>query len=160
MRLIVGMTNSRDYKFHIMGREEAIRFTLSRPYIHIAVYTPGDCEVPLTACENRKGDLQLCFHDLARVSDREWLANQLKGTGVKMTPFSKEQAEQIVRFLDQHAFVRDIAVNCDAGMCRSPAIAAAISKFFTGDDERFYMYYRPNHHVFRGLLSKLEELHQ
>jgi len=142
-------------KFHVMGRWEASTFMLNEPHIHIAVYTPGDVEVPLPENPQRLAVLQLCFHDVANVKDREWLAHELKGTGVEVTPFTDEQAEQIVDFLERYKSVKNIVVNCDAGSCRSPAIAAAISKTATGNDELFYKRYAPNHHVYRTLMRAL-----
>lgn len=144
-------------KFHVMGRMEASEFRLSEPYVHIAVYTPGDTETPLQAWPtNRIARLDLCFHDVARVSDREWLANQLKGTGVEVQPFTEEHADKIVEFLKEFwGRFKNIAVNCDAGSSRSPAIAAAISKHLTGNDEEFYTRYRPNRHVARVLTQRI-----
>jgi len=142
-------------KLYVMGRMEAGEFSLSEPYIHIAVYTPGDTETPLIPCAARVARLDLCFHDVARVSEREWLANQLKGTGTEVQPFTQQHAEQIVAFLKAHSGIKHIAVNCDAGSSRSPAIAAAISYHFTGKCEEFYTRYRPNRHVVRLLTNRI-----
>ncbi len=144
-------------KFHVMGRYEASTFMLNEPYIHIAVYTPGSPEVPLMINPERIAVLQLCFHDVSNVRDKDWLRNDLKGTGIEIQPFTEEQAQQIVEFINQYKHIDNIVVNCDAGYCRSPAIAAAISKTFNGNDEVFYKQYRPNHHVYRTLLFELNQ---
>lgn len=148
----------KDLKLHVMGRYAAEAFVLNEPYIHIAVITPADPHaLCLTPNPHRKGVLELRFHDVSRVRDREWLAGELKGTGVEVTPFSKDHADQIAKFLQEHKTIPHIVVNCDAGSCRSPAIAAAISKVFLGDDEMYFKRYSPNHHVHHTLCVRLWE---
>ena len=67
--------------------------------------------------------------------------------------FSEEHADRIWTFvLDHHAEIDRIVAHCDAGMSRSPAIAAAISKALTGDDTEFFRRYRPNMRVYQTLV--------
>lgn len=44
--------------------------------------------------------------------------------------------------------VKAIVVHCEAGMSRSPAIAAALCQHFTGKADRFFQDYQPNGFVF------------
>jgi predicted protein tyrosine phosphatase len=68
--------------------------------------------------------------------------------------FSAEKAAQIWSFVRAHDDVERIVVHCDAGMSRSPAVAAALSKVLTGDDSDFFGgRYRPNMRVYRLLLD-------
>jgi predicted protein tyrosine phosphatase len=49
-------------------------------------------------------------------------------------------------------------VHCEAGTSRSPAVAAAISRIYYGDDGEFLLphLYQPNMHVFRQKLETAE----
>ncbi len=69
--------------------------------------------------------------------------------------FSAEQAAEIWSFVRAHRDdVERIVVHCDAGMSRSPAVAAALSRALTGDDSDFFGgRYRPNMRVYRLLLD-------
>lgn len=51
--------------------------------------------------------------------------------------------------------VEELYINCAAGISRSAGIAAAISKFYTGDDQFFYDKYVPNRYVYMEVLTKL-----
>jgi hypothetical protein len=70
-------------------------------------------------------------------------------------PFSCEQAMKVWQFVLRHLpEIERSLVHCDAGMSRSPAVAAAISKVLTGDDSAFFGgRYRPNIRVYRTLLE-------
>lgn len=46
-----------------------------------------------------------------------------------------------------------LVVHCDAGQCRSPAVAAAVASALGADDEPFFRRYRPNMRVYRTLLD-------
>lgn len=47
-----------------------------------------------------------------------------------------------------------MVLHCDAGMSRSPGVAAALSKVLVGDDSQFFKRYRPNMRVYRTLLER------
>lgn len=68
--------------------------------------------------------------------------------------FSRKHARAIWDLLEEHMpQIERFIVHCDAGMCRSPAVAAAISKVFTGDDADYFRRYRPNMRVHRTMLE-------
>ena len=46
-----------------------------------------------------------------------------------------------------------IVVQCEQGMSRSPAVAAAICKGMGGDDQRFWRNYSPNRYVYEVVLG-------
>lgn len=50
-----------------------------------------------------------------------------------------------------------VVLHCDAGMSRSPGMAAALSKVLNGDDTEFFRRYRPNMRVYRTMLNAYEE---
>ncbi|KKL12333.1 hypothetical protein LCGC14_2536790, partial [marine sediment metagenome] len=47
-----------------------------------------------------------------------------------------------------------IVVNCEAGICRSSAIAAALAKISGQDDNEFFKRYLPNSLVYRLILEE------
>jgi len=66
---------------------------------------------------------------------------------VLMTP---EQAQQIVDFVERHQrSVETVVVHCEAGMSRSPAVAAALCKSMGGDDRQFWQSFTPNVYVYK-----------
>lgn len=78
---------------------------------------------------------------------------QVKDTGVL---FDSVMAEQIVDFVDKNKDeVDEIWIHCYAGVSRSMAVAAALSKFFNGTDEPYFRYGIPNMRVYRETLEAL-----
>ncbi|MDC3986544.1 hypothetical protein [Polyangium jinanense] len=68
--------------------------------------------------------------------------------------FSRAHARAIWDLVEAHLpHIERLIVHCDAGMCRSPAVAAAISKMLTGDDAEYFRRYRPNMRVYRTMLE-------
>lgn len=63
----------------------------------------------------------------------------------EIADFVREHREHIARFV----------VHCDAGLSRSPAVAAAITKWLGEDDSPWFARYRPNMLVYRTLLNEL-----
>lgn len=68
-----------------------------------------------------------------------------------------EQAETVAAFIKANRHVDTLYINCDAGICRSSAVAAAASLYINGcdkwvwDDGR----YMPNRYVYRKVLEAL-----
>ena len=76
-----------------------------------------------------------------------------------ITPINNNQAKLIASFIDTNKFnIEELYVNCAAGISRSAGIAAAISKFYTNDDQFFYNNYVPNRYVYMRVLEALNEL--
>jgi predicted protein tyrosine phosphatase len=72
--------------------------------------------------------------------------------------FSRAHARAIWDLVDEHLpHIERLVVHCDAGMCRSPAVAAAIAKVLTGDDAEYFRRYRPNMRVYRTMLEMYYE---
>ena len=51
--------------------------------------------------------------------------------------------------------IKVLLVHCTAGVSRSPGVAAAIEKYFYGDDSKYFKDYAPNRLVYRKVLEAL-----
>lgn len=87
------------------------------------------------------GVLRLSFADADEPSD--------------LVLFDETHAAAIRGFLEAHANVSTILVHCDAGVSRSPAVAAAIARATGEDDAPWFRRYRPNARVYRILRAAL-----
>lgn len=119
---------------------------LSWAMISIATYEGTWPEYDETNC---KKVLRLAFHDIDPKSTTDFChakEDQL---------FNEKRANLIIDFVEE---VKDdidmLVVHCEAGLSRSPAIAAAISKVIFGDDAAFFKVpYVPNMYVYRIMLK-------
>lgn len=119
-------------------------------YIVISIHDPDRAKPKVKKQSGLRAVLQLAFDDAEPMGKAFELA-------AKITPMLPEQAEQIVRFVEKHkASVGAIVVHCEAGMSRSPAVAAALCKGMGGDDRSFWRDYQPNGHVYRLMLEAVE----
>jgi predicted protein tyrosine phosphatase len=70
--------------------------------------------------------------------------------------FDRQRARAVAAFVREHReHVALVVVHCDAGLSRSPAVAAAITKWLGEDDTPWFARYRPNMLVYRMLLDAL-----
>ena len=95
-------------------------------------------EIALSRNDNTQGVLLLAFDD-------------------DNTSFSKEHAQQIKEFVEHHLSqgTETFIIHCLLGMARSPAVAAALCKYYTDDDAIWFRTKTPNMHVYRILLDTL-----
>ena len=73
---------------------------------------------------------------------------------------TEADASKIKEFLTKwYNKVDQIVVHCDAGVSRSAGVAAAILKYYTGDDTQIFddLKYCPNMLCYRTVLNKLME---
>lgn len=139
-------------KIHVSNRKEVSdlihTLSITRASESICVISITDPEEPQATIEcNERNILRQQFHDLDRVY------SQL----TEVTYFSPWHAIAIVNFL-RHNFNRDhIIIHCEAGISRSPAIAAAICHHLRLPNawELFRGPYMPNLMVFTILRSEL-----
>jgi len=84
--------------------------------------------------------------------DNEPLPNLPLPLGVRlMTP---GQAKDIWAFVRRHeAGIEAVVVHCEAGLSRSPAVAAALAKAYGQDESRYFRKYMPNQYVYRTMLE-------
>ncbi len=67
-------------------------------------------------------------------------------------------ARAIRKFVEQwREMAETIVVHCEQGMSRSPAVAAAISKFLDGDGSQFFDEYVPNRYVYDLMITVAED---
>ena len=72
--------------------------------------------------------------------------------GRKQILFSYVNAKEIIDFWNE--INSDLLiVHCEAGVSRSPAIAAALTKINEEDDNFYFKNYRPNSLVYRTILN-------
>jgi predicted protein tyrosine phosphatase len=115
------------------------------PHIIISITSSPDDVARLRANKTCRGVLRVSFPDADVPSDQH-------AEGVL---FSREQAMKVWTFVQQHLpEIERIIVHCDAGVSRSPAVAAALARVLNDDDAEFFGgRYRPNMRVYRTLLE-------
>jgi len=116
------------------------------PHVIVSITTPYDDHALINTNENTLGILRLSFHDLDRVlPETEHLEDEM---------FNEFHAREILDFVESHPSAEHFIVHCDAGLSRSPGVAAAMSKIILGDDEYFFKRYHPNMRVYGLILSE------
>jgi len=117
------------------------------PYDHICIgyRTPKINYHPILFSPSCKGHIELFVHDYG-VRD--------KGPGLII--FSKNHAKAILKLVEREKNnVHHIVFQCDAGISRSSATAAAISKILYNDDSFVFdsRWYVPNTHIYQTILK-------
>lgn len=116
------------------------------PHIVISITTTEDDRARIPSSPHCKGVLRLVFHD----------ADAPTATSSEEALFSAAHADAIWDFVLAHrADVERVILHCDAGVSRSPGVAAAVSKALLGDAAEYFRRYRPNMLVYRTLLKPL-----
>lgn len=103
----------------------------------------------------RLGLLQLAFADVNKEEDVERI-NVLVHATENTSFFTKEHAAQIINFVQEMKSkgIELFLVHCEAGISRSPAIAAALHKIFVDkDDMEYFKRFQPNSHVYKTILE-------
>ena len=115
-------------------------------YVVISIHDPDSPKPRVKRQPGLRAVLQLMFDD-AEPTDSGMLNE-------RVTLMSAEQARQVWDFVQQHRHdVGAVVVHCEAGMSRSPAVAAALCKALVGDNRRFWQEYQPNEYVYRLVLA-------
>jgi len=128
----------------VLNRFSAMDFTAEKPYIVISVTDPDKPDVLLQPSPHLQGVLRLRFHDIHRPKP----GFMLMDTG---------QASEIAGFIQQwYDKVDLIVIQCEGGISRSAAIAAAIAHHFSGDELYFFEKFLPNQHVYDLINAALE----
>jgi predicted protein tyrosine phosphatase len=115
----------------VLSREEALAFVPHEPTAYISIYTPGDAPPEFKDLPNIRGTLKIAFDDLGSERCRE--ARFESGRACSL--ITDAQAEEILRFV-QESIARGIAgfmIHCNAGISRSPGVAAALDLCVNGN---------------------------
>ena len=138
---------TRDIQFLVASRDEIEHGLLLRaPYIVISIADPGSPQPKIRPSGLCRGILRLRFHDA------EPVAGFIAPPEIKQ--MTQRQAQAIWQFVQKHlSDIKVIVVHCEAGMSRSPAVAAAICKSLGGDDSKFFQEFQPNMLVYRLVLE-------
>lgn len=151
----VGSTFRRAMKPTVMSMFSVCSYVCDEPHVVISVRSPHGDKVQLPDNPSRLGVLFLEFHDVTDNTEN-YADNFMEQYGFAVVPFSDGHACEIANFLSKHADAKAIVCNCEAGISRSSAIAAAIAKATEDDDEQYFKRYHPNTLVYRTLLGKLQ----
>ena len=124
------------------GRWEAERFVSTKRWIAMSITDPGSQDATVPG-KNRKAILRLKFHDLDRPA---WGEDEL---------FTPTMAKQIIAFVCKWAPSVDLLLaHGEAGISRSPAVAAFVSKALFHEDGEYFTRAIPNRPVFGTLMKE------
>ena len=124
--------------FEVRSAYNAELFRCDRPWAAISITTEGD--FPTLSAENREGVLQLVFADTADPD--------------RTDSFTVSHAAELLDFVEEvWDRVEVLLIHCEAGMSRSPDVAAALSRIYYGDDGPWFEYDFPNRLVYRLLVD-------
>lgn len=130
----------------VCDREGATEFRSPAPWAGISITTdPGDW--PVIDRINRTALLQLAFADL-----------EAPAAGEKL--FDQQDAHRLLDFVRSvWDHVEMLMVHCQAGLRRSPAVAAAVSRIYFGEDADWFRYgvYEPNMLAYETILNTARE---
>jgi len=130
--------------FLVLNRHEAETAVPDVPYLVISVTDPERDEAALAESPDRRAVLRLRFHDKG--------GRRPPAEG-KMV-MGPEEARAVVAFVRTHQAEAELIVcQCEAGISRSAAIAAALSRILQGEDHFFFEHYAPNDWIYHTLLE-------
>lgn len=129
----------------------ASQLTLSSPYALISIMSPPN-DVQLQDDPNRKALIRLEFDDLEKDVP---LVGILRPRPCIL--FDKYMAARILGFVDgvKESGIEIVVIHCEAGISRSAAVAAALSKIHNGDGSLFFSKKTcPNMLVYRTIIEE------
>jgi len=134
-------------KFIVRDRESVEQGILVRSsYILISIRDPDKRKVRVRKQSGLRGVLHLAFHDAEPAGNMAVPEN--------ITLMTEKHARRVWSFVKKwEKQVGTVVVQCEQGMSRSPAVAAALCKRLGGDESRFFKRYQPNHHVYRLMVE-------
>ena len=143
-------------QFIVLNRDSVKNFKTDKIHILIQIYCSNDYAEPLEFLASRRDVLKLQFDDWnaeQRILIEKEYKHSAKAQG--MIYFGKEHANKIIEFVNKHLNnIELIICQCDAGISRSAAVAAALSKCINNDDAFFFKHYLPNSLVYKTILEE------
>ena len=140
----------------VLNFDSVQEFVSYKRHVLISIRSRYDSEQPkLPDCIQRVAILYRWFSD---VDDKGYkiLSEQYKSETLDrhVKVIDEDDAERIASFVVQWApSVELIVVHCDAGISRSPGIAAAVTKAFGESDDWYFKHFIPNRRVYRLVLE-------
>ena len=132
------MTEAARKDFEVRSARNAEFFRSERPWAAISI-TSGR-EHPVLSEANRVGLLRLVFDDITQPD-----------TPRSFTPaLAAEILDFVTSVWDK---VEVLLIHCDVGLSRSPAVAAALSRIYYGDDGPWFELDFPNRLVYDVLVA-------
>lgn len=134
-------------RFDVFNRDTIEKYNTNEKHIVISI-SDIDCDkANLPKLESRIDAMFLKFSDFDRITEG-------MNKEYKESLFNKRLAEAVWKFVDKYKDdINLIIVNCEAGISRSSAVAAAISKILNGNDDDFFKYFLPNRLVYRKMIE-------
>lgn len=139
-------------KFHVYSREQIEGITAwhtphAVAHAIISLRDPGNPPAKLPITDLTKGVLRQSFWDRDCEDEPHWDPNWLK----KGTLYTPEMARDLVSFVRAHeGRIFALLIHCEAGLCRSQAVAAALKRELYGEDDSYHFEHgRPRQLVYR-----------
>ena len=124
--------------FEVRSAYNAGLFRCDRPWAAISISTRGD--FPVLSEDNREGLLQLVFADTADPARSDSFTAAL----------AAELLDFVARVWDR---IEVLLIHCEAGMSRSPGVAAALCRIYYGEDGPWGEHDFPNSLVYTLLVD-------
>ncbi|NQU26103.1 MAG: hypothetical protein HQ567_32860 [Candidatus Nealsonbacteria bacterium] len=126
-------------RFEVRSMWNAKVFRCSRPWAAISISSRDD-DFPVLSKYNRRGLLRLTFADTAEPDRADSFTPTL---ALELLEFAARVWEEVEILL----------IHCEAGLSRSPAVAAALSRIYYNDDGPWFELDFPNQLVYRLLIE-------
>jgi predicted protein tyrosine phosphatase len=134
--------------FLVLGRHDIETIQLDVPYAVISATDPEREAAILAESPNRRAVLRLSFHDKSGP----------RAAALGKIALTVADAHAILDFVEANRHeVNLIVCQCEAGISRSAAIAAALSRIVQDEDQFFFEHYAPNDWIYQTLLEAAEE---
>lgn len=134
----------------VLSRDEVSIVAPQVPYIVISITDPEKDDALIADSSSQLAILRLKFHDIIGVKSIS-LEDSSSTNEIAM---SQENAQSVLNFVREHlGNVKLIVCHCEAGISRSSAIAAALSRILNTQDKFFFDNYWPNRWVYDSILE-------
>lgn len=123
-----------------MSRENIKSFQYHERWSLISINGNGETP-PDIVCPKLYSKLELFFDDIDE---------PVKGYRL----FSDDDANQIINFVQSNKNSTTLfVIHCHAGISRSAAVAAALSRYYNGDERFYFNKFIPNIHVYSTIIK-------
>lgn len=129
----------------VCDREELERYRWDAPQcVLISITDPDKAPAEIRQSDRCLEVLRLQFHDIQPGPGAATIGG--------MTSMDADHARQIWQFVQRwRDEAQTLVVQCEAGMSRSPAVAAAVAEYLGQDSGVFFADYAPNRYIYEML---------